>query len=635
MRTSMEHVFAQIRSEARGRRHLPALAWFLIAAMALAVGARAGAQHALILQDQMPWGYTYWYDALDALGVPYTELGSADVPTLTMADYDLIIVPSQQVGSFNTVIEAHVSDFEDYVELDGGKLILMLSTWTQYVPYIETLPLGAIGHHDYYVEVYANANPTHPVMAGVPDTGPGSYASHGKITDHGSVEVLSTVSNQTTSYLVEAGAGMAYIAYLIIDYPWNTDFVPIGENVIEYLLWGTCQVTDFDGDGYDSLACGGDDCDDADPDQFPGADEYCNGEDDDCDGDVDEGDALDPATWYLDADADGFGDPGVTVVDCDQPADHVPAAGDCDDSDPDQYPGADEYCNGEDDDCDGAVDEDDALDALVWYTDADGDGHGDAGAPATACAAPPGYAGSDDDCDDGDPGVFPGADEYCNGVDDDCDGVIDEADALDVQTWYQDADGDGFGDPAVSVVSCYAPLDYVGDAGDCDDGAADVNPAEEEICNGVDDDCDPATDETADADVDGFSICDGDCDESDADAFPGNDEVCDGIDNDCDGQTGADEADDDGDGWMGCAGDCDDGIDNDCDTLVDGADDGCAGPDDDDDDSADDDGPPEDDDIPDCHCVNAIAGAGRPASPYLAAVAVLVLAARRVRARNC
>jgi hypothetical protein len=96
--------------------------------------------------------------------------------------------------------------------------------------------------------------------------------------------------------------------------------------------------------------------------------------------------------------------------------------------------------------------------------------------------------------------------------------------------------------------------------GDCDDAQADVNPAATEICNGLDDDCDPATpeDQSADAtawftdtDLDGFgtgasiSACvqppdtssvDGDCDDDLAGVNPSATEVCNnGIDEDCSG----------------------------------------------------------------------------------------------------
>ena len=51
------------------------------------------------------------------------------------------------------------------------------------------------------------------------------------------------------------------------------------------------------------------------------------------------------------------------------------------------------------------------------------------------------------DCDDFDGSVYPDADEYCNGIDDDCDGDIDEAGVVDGSTYYEDVDGDGYGDP--------------------------------------------------------------------------------------------------------------------------------------------------------------------------------------------
>lgn len=58
----------------------------------------------------------------------------------------------------------------------------------------------------------------------------------------------------------------------------------------------------------------------------------------------------------------------------------------------------------------------------IYYFDADGDGYGDSNAEDTieACTQPAGYASSQNDCDDGDAGVHPGASEKCNGADDDC-----------------------------------------------------------------------------------------------------------------------------------------------------------------------------------------------------------------------
>ncbi len=165
-----------------------------------------------------------------------------------------------------------------------------------------------------------------------------------------------------------------------------------------------------------------------------------------------------------------------------------------------------------------------------------------------------------------------------------------------------DVDGDGWFD--ANNPHCVETYDML----DCDDRNAEVHPGREEVaCNGLDDDCDPATadsrdadgdgvdscddcDDTnpdvigpdEDADADGWGICGGDCDDGEPSVHPGADEGCDGLDTDCDGAIPDEEADADGDGQAVCAGDCDDddpdratgleevcdGLDNDCDGEV-------------------------------------------------------------------
>jgi hypothetical protein len=76
---------------------------------------------------------------------------------------------------------------------------------------------------------------------------------------------------------------------------------------------------------------------------------------------------------------------------------------------------------------------------------------------------------------------------------DDCDD--DNADASVVETFYADADGDGFGDAATTIEECGQPEGYVLDATDCDDADAEVNPGAIEECDGADQDCDGEIDE--------------------------------------------------------------------------------------------------------------------------------------------
>lgn len=72
----------------------------------------------------------------------------------------------------------------------------------------------------------------------------------------------------------------------------------------------------------------------------------------------------------------------------------------------------------------------------------------------------------------------------------DVDASIDECMGQPVIDWYSDGDGDGYGDPAVSVQSCGQVLGYVTDSGDCDDTRSEINPAAREICgDALDNDC--------------------------------------------------------------------------------------------------------------------------------------------------
>lgn len=360
----------------------------------------------------------------------------------------------------------------------------------------------------------------------------------------------------------------------------------------------TTDGIDADGDGI--LAA--DDCDDTNSAVNPDALERCNGIDDNCDGVIDEGVTV---TFYADVDADTFGDPNAPIEACALPDGAVTNTSDCDDTDFDVNPDVIELCDDIDHNCDGDPLAD-AIGGVFFWRDADGDGFGTPQDTSRACEAPGSdwVAGGDItdlsiiDCDDTDGLTNPGADELCGtaarNVDENCNGVFDD-NPVDGTEFPVDQDSDGFGSAILTASVCNAgdlvDLDGDGivetatttDTSDCDDTLSSIRPGVPESCDGIDNDCDPSTDEDLvatdtrqwwfDSDMDGSGdpanevlACEmpagyasaqngEDCDDNDDTRSPSQLEFCDGLDNDCDSvaDNGAIDAidyylDDDGDG---------------------------------------------------------------------------------------
>lgn len=178
---------------------------------------------------------------------------------------------------------------------------------------------------------------------------------------------------------------------------------------------------DADGDGF-GISDG--DCDDGNSDIYPTAEEFCDGIDNNCSGD--ETDAIDTLTLYADTDNDSFGDPDAPFESCDSTlSGHSTNDQDCNDEQASQYPGADEYCNDIDDDCDTEIDED-ALNMLTWYVDSDNDGFGDDNNVIYACDPGSGHSELGGDCDDRDALISPGETETRDLIDNNCNRLIDE-----------------------------------------------------------------------------------------------------------------------------------------------------------------------------------------------------------------
>ena len=269
---------------------------------------------------------------------------------------------------------------------------------------------------------------------------------------------------------------------------------------------GDTYYRDADGDGYggadiifacafeEGLSAVSEDCDDLNNTIHPEALEVCDGIDNNCNNELDEGVQN---TYYADADDDGYGDVNVQLLACQLPQGFVENAHDCSDSDSLIYPGAVELCDEIDNNCNGTVDEEEALGVIVWYLDNDGDGYGQDNQSQSSCAQPSGYTANSGDCDDTDSAITPVASEICDGIDNDCDGYTDDDDpSLGGATlFYLDHDGDGYGDALWTQQACNQPAGYVLDSSDCNDLNPGSYPNASEVCDGEDNNCDGYTDD--------------------------------------------------------------------------------------------------------------------------------------------
>jgi hypothetical protein len=188
-----------------------------------------------------------------------------------------------------------------------------------------------------------------------------------------------------------------------------------------------------------------------------------------------------------------------------------------------------ETCDGLDNDCDGSIDN-----GFANLGESCSSGLGECESAGTYVCSGDGQSAL---CDAvaGEAG-----DETCDGLDNDndCDGLVDEGT---LSLFYIDEDGDGYGSATASTQACAAPLGYAGNDLDCADTNEFVNPGVLEVCNGIDDNCSGAIDGGDQCETSLLGACNQGtltCQDGTLHCIPDftpSSETCDQVDNDCDG----------------------------------------------------------------------------------------------------
>ena len=199
------------------------------------------------------------------------------------------------------------------------------------------------------------------------------------------------------------------------------------------------------------------------------------------------------SSWFVDRDQDGLGDGGYSIYSCLAPKGFVDNYKDCDDSN--SKIGESRY----------------------YYVDNDNDGYGDLSGTTYSCGAPKGYVDNYDDCDDHDKNVGSGVNKQywldydrdglgdpnkqvstCKppkyGVENNLDCNDSNPNILGARYFYQDLDNDGFGGD-IFQLTCKPDKGFISIDGDCNDKNSKIYPGANEICNGLDDNCNGSIDE--------------------------------------------------------------------------------------------------------------------------------------------
>lgn len=203
---------------------------------------------ALVIQDEHAWGWAIMQEILTDLALPYDMASSADLATIDLDRYHLVLISSNQDGNFYTEWNTNVARFENFV-VDGGHLWLSTCAQADTVPE-PLIPGGVISNTD-LDNWNVLIDPDHRWVIGVPNPMYGSYASHDSFTNlyPGSwVVAVAQTSGQPTLVEYWMGAGSVFLTgqtlEITTDLEW--DGAPIIENSLNDLMGWLVFSNGFD-----------------------------------------------------------------------------------------------------------------------------------------------------------------------------------------------------------------------------------------------------------------------------------------------------------------------------------------------------------------------------------------------------
>ncbi|MCK6530634.1 putative metal-binding motif-containing protein [Myxococcota bacterium] len=300
-----------------------------------------------LFQDLAPWSVASNEEVFGDAGISFTVFTSLQMGVVSLTTYDKVVIPSDQPPDFYSELESYAWWFEAW--LDGGCCRVLEvhgadegwngGVWDAMGP--AGLSTGGEDTNDVTVVTAGHRFLTTPYSITSSSLDGVGSSAHGTIqtTLPGeTIVVKDAASNFPVLIEFPYGDGWVIASTLTLEFAYESGEHMVLPNLVSAMRPATdgCSAPDPDDDG-DGWTVGEGDCDDSDPDAFPGASQVCDGVlDNNCDGVTD--------AFESDGDSDGW-------TECE---------GDCDDTRANSNPAAEEVCTGgRDEDCDGYVDGDD------------------------------------------------------------------------------------------------------------------------------------------------------------------------------------------------------------------------------------------------------------------------------------